>query len=92
MVSSNGYQSGCFEVAARYGISLLTLNEKIDVNLDDLVESMVPALNIFSVKFILKDSKEYLLEEEGGKLPYLMNNIEIRTYHPNKGCGVAIPP
>lgn len=79
MVSSNGYQSGCFEVAARYGISLLTLNEKIDVNLDDLIESMVPALNIFSVKFILKDSKEYLLEEEGGKLPYLMNNIEIIT-------------
>lgn len=79
MVSSNGYQSGCFEVAARYGISLLTLNEKIDVNLDDLVEFMVPALNIFLVKFILKDSREYLLEEEGGKLPYLMGNIEITT-------------
>jgi hypothetical protein len=77
MVSSNGYQSGCFDVATRYGISLLTLNQKIEIDIDDLVDSIIPALNIFSVKLILKDSTEYLLEEEGGKLAYLMNNIEI---------------
>lgn len=76
-VSSNGYQSGCFEVAARHGVRLLTLDEKIDVNIDEIAAEIVPALNIFNVKFILQDGKEFLLEDEGGRLAYLMNNIDL---------------
>jgi len=71
-VSSSGYQSGCFEVAARHGVKLLTLDEKVDVNVADLAAEIVPALNIFNIRFILENGKEYLLEDEGGRLAYLM--------------------
>jgi hypothetical protein len=43
LVSSNGYQSGCSAVAARHGIKLLTLDEKIDV---DLVLTCISRRNI----------------------------------------------
>jgi hypothetical protein len=76
-VSSSGYQSGCFDVAARHGVRLLTLDEKIDVNIDKIAVEIVPALNIFNVKFILQDGNEYLLEDEGGRLAYLMRNIKL---------------
>jgi len=76
-VSSSGYQSGCFAVAARHGVKLLTLEEKIDVNLDEIAAKIVPALNIFNVRFILQDGKEFLLEDAGGRLAYLMNNIQL---------------
>lgn len=76
-VSSSGYQSGCFEVAARHGVKLLTLEEKIDVNLDEIAAKIVPALNIFNVRFILHDGKEFVLEDTGGRLAYLMNNIQL---------------
>jgi hypothetical protein len=76
-VSSNGYQSGCFAVAARHGIRLLTLDEKIDVDVGKLAAEIVPALNIFNVRFILQDGNEYVLEDEGGRLAYLMSNITL---------------
>jgi hypothetical protein len=76
-VSSNGYQSGCFTVAARHGIRLLTLDEKVDVDVDKIAAEIVPALNIFDVRFVLKDGKEYPLEDEGGRLAYLMSNITL---------------
>ncbi len=76
-VSSSGYQSGCFEVAARHGVKLLTLEKKIDVNLDEIAAKIIPALNIFNVRFILQDKKEFFLEDIGGKLAYLMNNIQL---------------
>jgi len=76
-VSSNGYQSGCFDVAARHGVKLLTLDEKINVDIDKIAAEIVPALNIFNVKFVLQGGNEYLLEDEGGRLAYLMSNIEL---------------
>jgi hypothetical protein len=77
-VSSNGYQSGCFTVAARHGVKLLTLNEKVDVDVAKIAAEIVPALNIFSVRFVLKDGNEYPLEgDEDGRLAYLMNNIAL---------------
>lgn len=76
-VSSSGYQSGCFEVAARHGVKLLALDEKVDVNIADLAAEIIPALNIYHVRFILKNGKEYVLEDEGGRLAYLMNNTSL---------------
>jgi hypothetical protein len=76
-VSSSGYHSGCFEVAARHGVKLLTLEEKIDVDLDEIAAKIMPALNIFNVRFILRDGTEFALEDEGGRLAYLMNNIQL---------------
>ena len=76
-VSSNGYQSGCFTVATRHGVRLLTLDERVDVDIDSIAAEIVPALNIFNVRLILRGGNEYLLEEEEGRLPYLMNNIGL---------------
>jgi hypothetical protein len=76
-VSSNGYQSGCFAVAARHGIRLLTLDEKIDVDVSKIASELIPALNIFNVRFILQDGSDYILEDECGRLAYLMNQIML---------------
>lgn len=80
MVSSNGYQSGCFETALRHGIKLLTLNEKIEIDINDLAAEFIEALNIYKIKFILNDGSYYLLEEEGGKLQYLVNSIVLNIF------------
>ena len=76
-VSSKGYQSGCFTVAARHGIRLLTLDEKVDVDVGKIAAEIVPALNIFNVRFVLEDGNEYPLEDEDGRLAYLMGNITL---------------
>lgn len=80
MVSSSGFQSGCLDVAARHGIKLLTLNEKLDVNINDLAAEFIPVLNINDVKLVLQDGNEFLLEDEGGRLAYLMNNIILDIF------------
>lgn len=80
MVSSSGFQSGCLDVAARHGIKLLTLNKKIDINIDELAAEFVPVLNINDVKLILQDGSDFLLEDEGGRLTYLMNNIILDLF------------
>ena len=78
MVSSNGYQSGCIEVAKRHGIRLLTLNENINLNIQDLTKEIIPALNVYKVRFVeKKESNEYELEDVGGRLSYLMENIKL---------------
>ena len=62
LISSSGFQSGCVEVARRYGIKLLTLNEKVTIDPNYLVAEIIPALNIYDVRLILSDSdKEYPL-------------------------------
>ena len=76
-VTSNRYQSGCFDVAARHGVKLLTLDEKVNVDINEIAAEIIPALNIFNVKFVLQNSHEYLLEDEGGRLAYLMSNVEL---------------
>jgi hypothetical protein len=78
-VSSSGYQSGCLSVAARHGVRLLTLDEKVDVDIEQLAAQIVPALNIFNVRFLLQNGHEYVLEDEGGRLAYLMNNINLHS-------------
>jgi len=77
MVSTNGYQSGCFDVAKRHGVKLLTLNEKIDIDFSLLSSEVTPALNIFDVRLIKRDDKEIVLEEDGGRLHYLMKHIRL---------------
>ena len=84
LVSANGFQSGCVEVAERYGVKLLTLNEKIDLKVEDLAQEVTPALNIYSVRFVKSGSlEEYEFEDIGGRLAYLMNQakIELKPKH-----------
>lgn len=78
MVSSNGYQSGCIDVAKRHGIQLLTLNEKISPDVHDLIKEVTPALNIYGVRLVKHgDSCEYELEDVGGRLAYLMGHTKL---------------
>ncbi len=88
MVSSNGYQSGCYEVAKRHGISLLTLNEKFELDQSSLFKEVTPALNIYDVRFIQPSGEEILLEDEGGSLHYHMTHIQLvsktREINPNQ--------
>ena len=77
MVSSNGYQSGCFEVALRYGIDLLTLNEKVSIDIDSIVSKVTPAINVYDVCLVTVNGEQIKLDEEGGRLTYLMNHIQL---------------
>lgn len=80
VVSSNGYQSSCFDVANRHGIKLLTLNKKINTNVNELIADVTPALSVYDVRLkIANSSKYYTLEDIGGKLHYLMNNTKIES-------------
>lgn len=78
MVSANGFQSGCINVAEKHGIRLLTLNESVNMDMDGLIKEVSPALNIYSVKFILEQGEsEYELEDTGGRLAYLMTKTKL---------------
>jgi len=77
MVSSNGYQSGCLDVANRHGVRLLTLNEIVEIGQDNLLSEMIPMLNVYDVHLVKNCGELFELEEEGGKLHYLMNHIKL---------------
>jgi hypothetical protein len=78
MVSSSGFQVGCLDVANRHGITLLTLREVLNNPVDFDPKDLKPALNIYNVTLFSPDrSEDFRLEEWGGRLAYLMNNIEI---------------
>ena len=79
MVSAHGYQSGCYPVAKRHGISLLVLNEKVELDIGALVSQISPAINIYHVKLVLNDHSKLELEDEGGSLHYLMKNTKISS-------------
>lgn len=76
-VSSNEFQSGCIPVAQRHGIKLLTVNKKIEIDTSRLTPELVPSVNIYKVSFILQEGKEYILEDEGGRLEYLLRHISL---------------
>jgi Restriction endonuclease len=76
IISSRGFQSGCFAVAERHGIQLLVLNESADT--PDLVAKMTPGLNVYNVRFSGSDNtEEHELEDWGGRLAYLMNHAQV---------------
>jgi len=78
MVSANGFQSGCIEVADRHGVKLLVLNEATDVSIANLVRTITPGLKVYGVRFVQTESgKEYELEDVGGRLAYLMNHTRL---------------
>ncbi len=91
VVSSSGFQSGCFQVASRHGIKLLTLNEKTETDIKELIADVTPALNIYSVKLKISNSSQYYeLEDVGGRLHYLMNNITIKSETTSKSLNQIV--
>jgi hypothetical protein len=78
MVSANGFQSGCIEVAYRHGVKLLVLNEATDASVAHLVNAVTPGLNVYGVRFVATESgTEHELEDVGGRLAYLMNHARL---------------
>lgn len=78
MVSSRGFQSGCFPVAERHGVQLLVLTETSTTSVEDLVAKITPALNIFEVSFQTPArGKVIAFEDWGGRLNYLMNHSRL---------------
>ena len=57
MVSQNGYQDGCREVAQRHGVQLLTLNEVKAIPADVLSGAFTLAANIYGVSICTQDSQ-----------------------------------
>ena len=51
MVSSSGFQSGAKEVALKHNIELFNLSEILDLPEEMLSDEIIPALNIYDIKF-----------------------------------------
>ncbi len=78
LISSRGFQSGCFPVAERHGIQLLVLSETTDTSIPELVERFTPGLNIYDVCFRKPCSGGTIkFEDWGGRLSYLMNHSKL---------------
>ena len=89
LVSTRGFQSGCFAVAERHGVQLLVLTETSQTPVPELVAKIVPGMNIYDVKFISSESRaDTLFEDWGGRLAYLMNHTKVilptGTKNPNQ--------
>lgn len=80
LVSSHGFQSGCFPVAERHGIQLLVLSETTTTTVPELIHRLIPGLNVYDVHLVSSVSAEtFELEDWGGKLAYLMDHATL-TY------------
>ncbi|MBL7177694.1 MAG: restriction endonuclease [Desulfobacteraceae bacterium] len=78
MVTSSKFQRGCKKVAEEHNIELLILKEEGIPNQISPTDNLITALNVYDIKLIKPDEKEYYLPKDpGGKLEYLMKNIEI---------------
>lgn len=78
LISSQGFQSGCFPVAERHGIQLLVLSETTDTSIPDLIERFTPGLNIYDVCFRETCTNGTVdFEDWGGRLSYLMNHSKL---------------
>jgi hypothetical protein len=80
LISSLGFQSGCFPVAERHGIQLLVLSETTDTSIPELVDRFTPGLSIYDVSFRETHSNNLVeFEDWGGRLAYLMGHSKLRS-------------
>lgn len=78
LISSLGFQSGCFPVAERHGVQLLVLSETTETSIPDLIERFTPGLNIYDVCFRdARSGRTIDFEDWGGRLSYLMNHSKL---------------
>src|SRR4029077_2186948 len=85
MVSSSGFQEGCFSVAEHHGVELFTVQEVRDLPKDLLEKSLLtPALNIHSFSLVCGD-ENIDLPEQRNILPFLLKAafIENDSYKVN---------
>lgn len=78
MVSSKGFQSGCFSVAERHDVQLLVLTESSAPGVEDIIARMVPGVNVFDVGFQQPGGgADFEFEDWGGRLSYLMEQSKV---------------
>jgi hypothetical protein len=78
LISSKGFQSGCFDVAERHKIELLVLTETTSIDVSELAARFTPGLNLFDVCFDNTNTNETTqLEDWGGRLSYLMKHSTV---------------
>jgi len=79
IVSSSGFQQGCYEVARRHGIELLTLTEVLDAPEGQISDTLTPGVRIHSFVLLCGDSiQEGLrLPEERNILPFLVKETQV---------------
>ena len=79
-MAANGFQAGCFDVARRHGVTLLTLHESVDKTAETVGGNLTPALNVYRVRLVKEKSGEEIeFEEWNGKLEYLMSQCKLTT-------------
>lgn len=80
LVSTRGFQSGCFAVAEDNGIDLLVVTETSTATEADLVARIAPALSIFDVVFVRSAGGVGIeFEDWGGRLAYLMSSSRLKS-------------
>lgn len=85
LVSTHGFQAGCFAVAERHDVQLLVLTETTATPVQELVARITPGLNIYDVSFQASGEPSAIgLEDWGGRLAYLMNNSILLSPSGNK--------
>lgn len=82
LVTSSSFQAGCFPVAERHNIGLYTLKEINELPKEVIGNHLIPALNIFDIKLVNDEGKEYIFPEYGRKLHYLIMQTKLAV---NKG-------
>ena len=81
MVCSSDYQSGCFDVARRYNVSLFTLNEIETIPEGIFYNDLIPARNIKSIKFkLIGNSSDLPLDDYPPKMTYLVKHTKIESF------------
>lgn len=78
IVSSHGFQSGCYDVAERHNVELLVLTETSDTPVAEVISKIRPGLRVTQVCFVLANGQGVVeFEDWGGKLAYLMKHSRL---------------
>lgn len=78
LISSRGFQTGCFPVAERHGVQLLILSETSETSVSELIDRFTPGLNCYDVSFRdVRSGATIVFEDWGGRLSYLMNHSKL---------------
>lgn len=76
MFSTNGFQSGCHEVAKSHGVDLYTVQEKVEVPESWHTGETKPGLNVARVYLNVSGEKQYI-PSFGGRLEYLLKHSVV---------------
>jgi hypothetical protein len=77
VASTSGFQEGCQQVARRHGVTLLTINDTVDIPAEALSDETVEAVSIWDVRFQLESGDDYILDDRDGKLHWLVNETIV---------------